>query len=149
MPPNDDVPAVGVQCGGVGWYREVGEVAFHHAPEPASLLVDRCMPVLAERLLDLPDLGPHSFWLRLAPELEAGAVLLSGAIVPEPQEIERLRLAIAPSLSTFGSKLAELDEASLFRVQTQCELSQAFLKITLEAFRVLPILEANDRIVRM
>src|SRR5205807_2048156 len=57
-------------------YREVGEVAFDHGCEPPPLFVDRLMPVLSQRFLDLPKLGLHPLSLCLAPELEVGAVLL-------------------------------------------------------------------------
>src|SRR5205807_295660 len=72
-------------------YREVGEVAFDHGCEPPPLFVDRLMPVLSQRFLDLPKLGLHPLSLCLAPELEVGAVLLGAAVVCEPQEIERFR----------------------------------------------------------
>src|SRR5271156_3502151 len=95
-PDDADVIAEGRQQVCVGRHREVGEIAFHHGPEPPPLLVNRRMPVPSQCFPDLPELGFHSLSLCLAPELEAGAVLLGAAVVREPQEIERLRLALAP-----------------------------------------------------
>src|SRR6266849_3672706 len=119
----------------VGRHREVGEVACHHGPEPPSLLVDRRMPEPSQCLLDLPELGFHSLSLCLAPELEVGAVLPGGAVVCQPQEIERFRLALAPLCPALGSVSAELKEAGLFRVQAERELRQAFLEIDQETLR--------------
>src|ERR1700681_1239215 len=94
--------------------------------------------------LDLPELGFHSLSLCLAPELEVGAVLPGGAVVCQPQEIERLRLALAPLCPALGSVSAELKEAGLFRVQAERELCQAFLEIDQETIRIMPVLESND-----
>src|SRR5260370_36428642 len=84
---------------------------------------------------------------RLAPELEAGAVLPGPAVVCQPQEIERLRLALAPLCPTSGSISAELKEAGLFRVQAERELCQAVLEIYLETLRILPVLGSHDCII--
>jgi hypothetical protein len=67
--------------------------------------------------------------------------------VCQPQEIERLRLALATLCSTLGSVSAELKEAGLFRVQAQRELCEAFLEIDQETLRILPVLESNDCVV--
>jgi hypothetical protein len=128
-------------------YREVGEVAFDHGCEPPPLFVDRLMPVLSQRFLDLPKLGLHPLSLCLAPELEVGAVLLGAAVVCEPQEIERFRLSLAPVCSALGSVPAELDKAGFLRVQAERELGQAVLEIVQETIRIMPVLEANDCIV--
>src|SRR6478672_10275154 len=76
----------------------------------------------------------------LAPELEADAVLPGAAVVRKPQEIARLRLALAPLCPASCSISAELEEAGLFRVQAEREPCQAFLEIALEALRILPVL---------
>jgi ABC-type nitrate/sulfonate/bicarbonate transport system substrate-binding protein len=64
-----------------------------------------------------------------------------------PQEIERLRLALAPLCPALGSVSAELKEAGLFRVQAERELCQAFLEIDQETLRILPVLESDDCVV--
>jgi hypothetical protein len=66
-----------------------------------SLLINRRVPEPAERLLDLLELGSHALAPRPAPELEAGAIPLAGAVVGEPQEVEHFRLALAPSHPAF------------------------------------------------
>src|SRR5260370_28015015 len=83
----------------------------------------------------------------LAPELEAGAVLPGAAVVCQPQEIERLRLALAPLCPASGSISAELKEAGLFRMQAERQLCQAFLEIDQETLRILLLLESNDFII--
>ena len=79
--------------------------------------------------------------------MEVGGILLGGAVVCEPQEIECLRLTVAPFCSALGSVPAELDQAGFVRVQGERELSQALLKINQETLRIMPVLEANDRII--
>src|SRR6266699_6571449 len=72
----------------------------------------------------------------LRPSLEVGAVPHGGAVVCQPQEIERLRLALAPLCPALDSVSAELKEAGLFRVQAERELCQAFLEIDQETLRI-------------
>ena len=67
----------------------------------------------------------------------------------EPQEIEHLWLAFAASLSAFGCKLTELDQARLLRMQAQCEPGQPVLEVVQKAPRVALVLKANDRVVRV
>src|SRR5208282_2330187 len=133
----------------VGRHREVGKIASYCCSEPTSLLVDRLMPIPTKRFRDLIDFGPHSFPLRHAPELEAPAAPLGGAVVREPQEVEHLGLALATPSPAFGRKLAELDQACLLRVQAQRELCQPFFEVVQKALRLVLVLEANDRVVRV
>src|ERR1700692_799572 len=60
---------------------------------------------------DLPELGFHSLSLCLAPELEVGTVLPGGAVVCQLQEIERLRLALAPLCPALGREGCALVES--------------------------------------
>ena len=105
------------------------------------------MPDPPECSRNLVKLGPHPLALRPAHELEAGAVVPGAAEMRKPQEIERLRLALAPPLSAFGGKCAELNQASFLRVQAQCELGQAVLEIVQKALRITPVLEAHNGVV--
>src|SRR5208337_1395133 len=107
------------------------------------------MPIPTKRLRDLIDFGPHSFPLCHTPELEASAVPLGGGVVREPQEVEHLGLALATPSPAFGRKLAELDQASLLRVQAQRELCQPLFEIVQKSPRIALVLEANDRVVRV
>lgn len=66
-----------------------------------------------------------------------------------PEEVESLRLALAASGSISGCVAAELDQTRLLRVQIQCKLSEPLLQIVEEAFRVCPMLEADDGVVRV
>src|SRR3954464_12350720 len=145
-PPFADVCAKGRQRVGIGWDREVGEIALDHGSKPPSLLIDRRVPLPMEFLFDLPEFHSHSLSLRLASELEASALLLGGAVVCEPQEVEGFRLALTPLPSAFGGKAAKLDKAGLVRMQGQRKLCKAFLEIVQEALRVLLVLEADDRV---
>ena len=145
-PPFADVCTKGRQQAGIGGDREVGEIALDHGSKPPSLLIDRRVPLPMEFLFDLPEFRSHSLSLCLASALEARALLLGGAVVCEPQEVERFRLALTPLPSAFGGKAAKLDKAGLVRVQGQRKLCEAFLEIIQEALRVLLVLEADDRV---
>ena len=65
----------------------------------------------------------------------------------EAQEVERLRLALAPLARAFGRIAAELDQSGFVRVQLEAELLQAFRKFSQKAFGVRSILESHDEIV--
>jgi hypothetical protein len=80
-PPFADVCAKGRQRVGIGWDREVGEIALDHGSKPPSLFIDRRVPLPMEFLSDLLEFRSHSLSLRLASELEASPVLLGGAVV--------------------------------------------------------------------
>src|SRR5260370_41677042 len=120
-----------------------GKCAFDHGCGPPPLFVDRLMPVLSQRFLDLPKLGLHPLSLCLAPELEVGAVLLGAAVVCEPQEIERFRLSLVPVCSALGSVPAELDKAGFLPGQAERLLCQAILEVVQETNRILPVLAAH------
>src|SRR6266508_6184222 len=62
-------------------------------------------------------------------------------------KIERLRLDKAPLLSVRRREAAELDQASLVRVQLQVELREPFAKIVEEPFCITEILEPDDEVV--
>jgi len=105
------------------------------------------LPAPSKRLLDLAKLGTHSLSLRLAPELEAITVFLGAAIVCQPEEVERFRLAQTTLRSTLGSVSAELNEAGLFRMQTKCKRREAFSEIVQETLGITPMLEPDDLII--
>jgi hypothetical protein len=111
------------------------------------LLVNRHLPAPSKRLLDLAELDTHSLSLRLAPELETGTALLSAATVCQPEEVERFRLTQTTRRSALGSVSAELNEAGLFRMQTERERRKAFSEIVQETLGITPMLEPYDLII--
>jgi hypothetical protein len=108
------------------------------------LLVNRQLPAPSKRFLDLTELGTHPLSLCLAPELEAGPVLPRAAVMCQPEEIERFRLALTVPGSPFGSVSAELDEPCLLGVQAERKRRQAFFEIVQEVLRITPVLEPDD-----
>jgi len=102
-----------------------------------------------------PKLGFHLLQLRPQPLFDGDApepeapVLRLPANVREAQEIERLRLGKAPLLSVRRREAAELDQASLVRVQLQVELREPLAKIVEEPFCIPEILEPDDEVVSL
>ena len=99
-------------------------------------------------LHDVPDCCPLSLALRLALELEALPIPREPTDVGEPQEVERFRLALAASDALFRYETAELNQARLLWVQTQCKFGESLLQIIEEAFRIRPALEADNGVSR-
>src|SRR5436853_2703029 len=112
-------------------YREVGKVAFDHGCEPPPLLVDRLMPVLSQRFLELPKLGLHPLSLCLAPELEVGAVLLGAAVVVNPKKSNVSGFPLPRSARRSAAYLPN----SIRRVFSGCRLSANLAKRSLRSFR--------------
>ena len=84
---------------------------------------------------DLLQLGPHPLGNRFAFDGER-PFLRRPAAMREAQEVERLRLALAPLLASFGRIAAELDEPGLVRVKLEAELLEAFPQLAEKAFGV-------------
>ena len=104
------------QARDVGGYRVVGEVAAHHLTQPLSLLRDRFVHTAPQFGLDGSQLRTHPIPARLPLKLEEAP---SGAAtdVSETKKVERLRFTKATPRSIRCRKAAELDQASLVRMQ--------------------------------
>src|SRR5271169_1896991 len=102
-----------------------------------------------ELLLDLPQLGAHSLADWLPPEHEARATPTGRAVMREPQEVERLRLAETLSMPICNCGSAELDEPRLVGMKGEPEACEPCLKIGKELLCFVPMLEADDRVVRI
>ena len=79
------------------------------------------MPTPRQLLLDLAQLRPHPPRVGDALERETSAPVLR-ADVREAEEVERLRLAEAAHLPSFGGEPSELDQARLLGRQLQTKL---------------------------
>ena len=142
---HDMVPKC-TQTRDVGWHRVVSEVSAHHLAQPLTLLRDRFVHTSPQFFLDGSQLGPHPVPARLPLELEEAP---SGVAtdVNETKERERLRFAKATLRSIHGRKAAELDHASLARMQRERELLHPLLQVGMKALGVSLVLKAHDNIV--
>jgi hypothetical protein len=125
----------------------VGEVTPHHARHPAPLLGDGELPAAPKLGFYLLQLCPHPLLDSDAPKPEAS---ISGlpAQVREAQEVERLRLPQPPLSSVRCREAAELDQASLVRVQLQVELREPLTKIGEELLCITEMLEPDYEVIR-
>src|ERR1700730_850338 len=71
------------------------------------------------------------------------------AVMRESEKIERLRLPKASSLTACYCMPSELDEPRLIGMKTEPKLRKASREVREEPLRVLRMLEADDRIVRI
>ena len=142
---HDMVPKC-TQTRDVGWHRVVSEVSAHHLAQPLTLLRDRFVHTSPQFFLDGSQLGPHPVPARLPLKLEEA---LSGAAadVREAKKVERLRFAKTAPRSILGRKAAELDQASLVRMQRECELLRPLLQCCMKALGISLVLEAADNVV--
>ena len=109
-------------------------------------------PVVAHRLqasFDFPQLDAHARSDRLPPEDVAAAIPAVRAVMREPKEVERLRLAEAPSVSVCDREPTELDEPRLIRMKCEPEACEPCLEIDKELLRLMPMLEADNGVIRI
>jgi hypothetical protein len=92
-------------------------VAENHTPKPNSERPYAGMHLSAEALFNGVKLGPQSLGDGLSFHREAFSFVGLTAYVSETQEIEGLRFSLSQTSALDGRKWAELDQASLFRVQ--------------------------------
>ena len=120
--------------------------ALHHATQPLPLSRDGLVPAPLELVLDLAQLRPHPFRDGDTPQPEPAAVG-PRADVREAEEVEDLRLTLAPLPSSLGGEPPELDQPRLVRVQLQPEPRKPFTKLDPEPPRIPLVLEPDDDVV--
>src|SRR6478609_2347993 len=126
--------------------RIVGEVASHDLPQPFPLLWDRLMHSTQELRLNVPQLSPHAVASGLPLKLEVAAAR-STTDEGEAQEREGFRLSKPAQLAIVRSKAAELNQASLVRVERQCKFPKPVMHRIKEATCVALMLKADHQIV--
>ncbi len=129
------------ETGEIAGNRMIVEVALYHAPQPSPDFCQRLMQTYPQGGLHLFQLGEQPLPLGLAQHEELAALPGAPANMREPQEVERLRLALTPSLPVVGSKPPELNQAGLVRVEFQSELLQPLPPFLEEPLCVRAILE--------
>src|ERR1700730_15167099 len=127
----------------------VGHPAPQDLSKPLALPVDPVVAGRHELLLDLPKFGSHALGHRLPSEHEAAAIPPGPAIMLEPQEVERLRLAEASSAAVRNCVPPKLDEPRLLGMKIQAKTSEPRLEVGKELLCFVPMLEANDGVVRV
>jgi len=120
-PEADRVKPEGPECPKVRWHRVVGKKAGDDLPQPFPLLGDRLVHAPPQLPLDLLELCPHA--VAPGPSLEKETALAGfAADEGKAEKIEGLRFA-ETTLSASGRRVAaELDQASLVRMQRQRKL---------------------------
>lgn len=115
-PRSIDLRAKRVQRASVAGDSVVVEMPLHHGSQPPPLCRDRPMPSPHQDLADLFDLHPQSFRDGLAPQRETPVWSL-GADVRKSEEVEGLRLPLAPLFAVVDGKAPELDQSGLLLVE--------------------------------
>src|SRR5277367_2701442 len=103
----------------------VGQPATKHLGKPFALRLDAAVAGRLELVLDLSQLRPHPLASWRPSQHEAAAASSGRAIVREPKEVERLRLAETSSAAAGNCLPAELDEPRLFGMEAKFEIGHA------------------------
>src|ERR1700687_4248780 len=130
-------------------HRIVGHPSPQDLSKPFALPLDPVVAGRHELLLDLPKFGSHALGHRLPSEHEAAAIPPGPAIMLEPQEVERLRFAEASSAAVRNRVPTKLDEPRLIGMKIQSKTSEPRLEIGKELLRFVPMLKADDSVVRV
>src|SRR3989475_7905496 len=123
----------------VHWHPVVLQMPVDDRAQPSAHLRDGSMQTS-------PQLGFHLAQLRLQPlpdrlpHHREPPVPLLPADVREAEEVERLRLPLAGSLSVSGREWPELQQPRLLGVQLQAELRQPLAELGQEPLGLLPVL---------
>src|SRR2546421_4937408 len=130
----------------IRWHRVVCEEASDHLLDPSPLLGDWLVHPPSQPLLDLPELGPHAITPcdPLDEELPTAVAFTDEG---KAEEVEGLRLAEPTLSASVRRKAAELDQASLFRIERQRELLEPLAHVVPESSGVSFVLKAHDEVV--
>src|SRR5262249_10310198 len=112
-PALDHVVPEGRDCRTTRRHSVVGEPPAQDLGKPLTLPLDPVVSHRQQASLDFPQLGAHALSTRLPSENEAATIPAVRAIVREPKEVERLRVAETPSASVY------LDGKTVSRVAGQ------------------------------
>ncbi len=146
VPEPHDLVAEGHHLVDVAGHGVVGEMASHHAREPASLHFEGPMASSHQQGSHLAQLRRHSLRDRLSQQQEA-PVLGRRAVVREAQELERLRPAEAPLPALSDGKPSTADQARLLGIEPQPKLGQTLRQVSLEPLGVRAMLKPQHYVV--
>jgi len=130
----------------VGGYGVVREVPSQHVREPSSLHGDRQVLSDTDFVFDSLQLGTLSFGDGMTHE-DKTSLLAQAAYVGEPKELEGLGLTLSVAFPFLDREASETDEPGLVGMKLEFELFQPLSQMRQEPFRVLLVLEADNKIV--
>jgi hypothetical protein len=145
-PQIDYVMPVGPNRVSVGRHRVVREVARDHRTQPPTLVGQAVVASSSQLVLELPQGYTHAVASRMASKQE-GSAPRAAADEREPQEVERLRLALPAVLPSLDRIAAELQQPGLFPMKFERELLEPLSHRVPEPARFGFVLEADDQIV--
>jgi hypothetical protein len=149
QPPLADLEPKTPETGEIAGYSVIVEVSLHHTPQPSPNLRQRVVHAPPQGGLHLLQLGEKSLPDSFAQHEELSILPGSPANVRKPQEVERLRLALTPSLSVLSRKPPELEQAGFVWMEFQVKLPQSFPPILEKTFCFRSILKPQHHIVRI
>jgi hypothetical protein len=117
IPAPDDLSPKAVETIHVAGHGVVVEVALDNGSQPSARRRHRLMPASAKRVFDGRQLGGEAPPDGLALDDEPAGLPRGAADVGEPEEVERVRLALAARLSVVRCGPPEFNQARLVRVQ--------------------------------
>src|SRR5579864_4099305 len=129
------------EAGEIARYSVIVEVTLHHTLQPSPDFRQRLMHAHPQGSFHLIQLGEKSLPDSFAQHEELPILPRLSANMRKPKEVERLRLALTPSLPVSGRKPPELNQAGLARMEFQTELLQPLPPFSEEPFRVRAIRE--------
>ena len=147
MPVPKDLTTEDVQTIHVARHRVVVEPTLHNRAQPLPELWDWYVPPMPKLRLQRLELGRKTFADCLALDDESAGLPGRPTEMGEPEEVERLRLALASPLPLVGCVTPELNQARLVRVELQPERPHAVLPFLEEPLRVCPMLESHDDVI--
>src|SRR5215210_35141 len=112
-----------------------------------ALLTDGRMQAPPQLGFDLAQLRLPPLAHRLAQHRKTPSSCLRAAM-RKAKEVEALGFAFAPRPPVLRRKAAEPDEARLVRMQLQTELRESLAKLHQEPLGLVPMLEADHKVVR-
>ena len=104
------------------------------------------MQAAPEFMLDLSQLGPHSFRDSL-PKHDKSSGSGSIAYVREPEKVERFGLPFATSLAVVRGVTPELDQAGFVGMQLQGELAESIPQVRQQSFGIRSVFEAHHEVI--
>jgi len=136
-PPKQGVPpsaanftAEALQSSEIAWDCVIVEVALHHTVQPLTEFGDGFVPP-HQSGPNGRQRRPHAFLHRKANDLEP-PLTVGPTAVRESQEIERLRMALAPLATVLDGESTKLDQPRLVGVQRQSEFREPLLQVMQE-----------------
>ena len=142
MPPLDHVVPKGRDGRSAHRHGVIGKPAAQNLGKPLALPFDSIVPHCLQAFLDFPQLDLHSLPDWLPPKHEAVAIPSGCAVMREPKEVERLRLAETQRTPARNSTPSKLDEPRFVGMKGQSKARKPHFEIGKELLRLMLVLKA-------